>query len=168
MTRWSGAPRALLMVIALACGAGEAPAAGDKARGAYLARIMDCGGCHTPGALVGAPKENEPLSGGDVGFGIPKLGVFFPPNLTSDKTGLGDWSEADIVRAVRQGVRPDGRMLAPAMPWRSYAALTDQDAADLAAYLKSLPATARQVPGPFGPNDKVPAPYLGVIMPAGK
>jgi cytochrome c553 len=52
------------------------------------------------------------------------------------------------------------------MPWRSYAALTDQDAADLAAHLKSLRATTRKVPGPFGPNEKVSAPYFSVIMPA--
>jgi mono/diheme cytochrome c family protein len=144
-------------------------AADGQERGAYLAQIMDCGGCHTPGALIGQPKLDQPLSGGDVGFSIPGLGVFFPPNLTSDtKTGLGAWSKGDIVRAIREGMRPDGRMLSPAMPWRSYAALTDADAEALASYLKTLPAHARQVPGPFGQDAQVPAPYLSIIAPAAK
>ena len=48
-----------------------AHAEGNKERGAYLARIMDCGGCHTPGALAGKPNEKEPLSGSEIGFAIP-------------------------------------------------------------------------------------------------
>ncbi|MGB0085824.1 MAG: c-type cytochrome [Rhodomicrobiaceae bacterium] len=151
----------------LLCTVSAAHAGGDKTRGAYLARIMDCGGCHTPGAIAGKPNEQEPLSGSEVGFAIPELGVFYPPNLTPDKdTGLGKWSEADILRALRKGVRPDGRELAPIMPWRSFAALTDEDAGDLAAYLKSLPASVRKVPGPFGPGEKPTGPYLALIMPA--
>lgn len=134
-------------------------------RGAYLARIMDCGGCHTPGAMAGKPNEVMHLAGADVGFGVPGLGVFYPPNLTPDpETGLGGWSEAEIVRAVRTGQRPDGRELV-VMPWRSYAALTDEDAAALAAYLKSLPPKANQVPPPTGAEGKAPAPYLAVVVP---
>ncbi|MFO1048124.1 MAG: c-type cytochrome [Geminicoccaceae bacterium] len=140
-------------------------AAEPVSRGAYLARIMDCGGCHTPGAMAGKPDEAMHLAGADVGFGVPGLGVFYPPNLTPDReTGLGGWSEEEIVRAVRTGQRPDGRELV-VMPWRSYAALTDEDAGALAAYLKSLPATANHVPPPTGAQDKAPAPYLAVVMP---
>ena len=74
------------------------------------------------GALAGQPDPKLHLAGSNIGFGVPGLGVFYPPNLTPDReTGLGSWSEADIVRAVRQGVRPDGRELAPVMPWRNYA-----------------------------------------------
>ena len=51
------------------------------------------------------------------------------------------------------------------MPWRSYAALTDEDALAVAAYLKSLPPVRHAVPPPTGPEAKAPAPYLGVIMP---
>jgi mono/diheme cytochrome c family protein len=144
-----------------------APAAADDvARGAYLARLMDCGGCHTPGALLGKPDAARPLAGGDVGFEIPQLGIFYPPNLTPDaKNGLGAWSEADIVRALREGVRPDGRQLAPAMPWRSYAVIDERDAKALAAYLKSLPATPVTVPGPVGPSEPAPAPYLTLVVP---
>lgn len=139
----------------------------DIDKGAYLAQIMDCGGCHTPGALSGKPNPARHLAGGDIGFAIPDLGTFFPPNLTSDEeTGLGAWSAKDIVTAVRTGARPDGRLLAPVMPWHAYAALTDADAAALAVYIKSLPAVAHKVPGPFGPAEIATAPYLSVVAPA--
>lgn len=157
------------LISATLLGATAAAHAEDQiGRGQYLVGIMDCGGCHTGGALVGAPDPKLHLAGSDVGFGAPGLGVFYPPNLTSDQeTGLGTWSEADIVKAIRTGERPDGRELAPMMPWRSYAVLTDADAAAVAAYLKSLPPVRRQVPPPTGPSEKAPAPYLGVTMPAG-
>src|SRR3712207_9012000 len=61
-------------------------------------------------------------------FGISDLGLFCPPNLTPDhETGFGAWSEADIIRAIRKGERPDGRVLAPVMPWRNYAALRSEE-----------------------------------------
>ncbi len=146
--------------------AGAAAEEGLAARGEYLARIMDCTGCHTPGALAGQPDFDRYLAGSDIGFQIPGLGVFYPPNLTPDPaTGLGGWSEAEIIDAVRGGVRPDGRELAPIMPWPSYAALSDEDAKALAAFLKSLPAIARQTPGPFGPDEAPTAPYLAVVTP---
>lgn len=140
---------------------------GANARGEYLARIMDCGGCHTPGAMAGQPDEARNLAGSPVGFGIPDLGTFYPPNLTPDReTGLGAWTEAEIMRAVRTGVRPDGRVLAPAMPWRAYAALTDADARALARYLRSLPPVRHAVPRMAGAGETPPAPYLTVAVPA--
>lgn len=158
--------RALPLALAASCAAAAASAEGALERGAYLAAIMDCGGCHTEGALAGKPDPALTLAGSTIGFGAPGLGVFFPPNLTSDpETGLGGWSAEQIVDAVRTGVRPDGRMLAPMMPWRAYAALSDEDALALAAYLQSLPPVRHDVPGPFGADEKVPAPYLGVVFP---
>jgi len=144
----------------------HAQPAPPQSRGEYLARIMDCGGCHTGGALAGQPDPKLHLAGSTIGFGIPDLGIFYPPNLTSDReTGLGAWSEADFIRAVRQGVRPDGRTLSPVMPWMSYAALTDEDAQALAAYLKALPPVQNRVP-PMTPSGKpAPAPYLSVVVP---
>jgi mono/diheme cytochrome c family protein len=145
-----------------------APALADGliSRGEYLAHIMDCGGCHTPGALVGSPNVQRSLAGSDVGFRIPRLGIFYPPNLTPDpETGLGKWSTSDIVKAVRTGVRPDGRVLVPAMPYHSYSRLTDMDAQALAAYLKSLRPIRNQVPAIVGDSEKPTAPYLSVVMP---
>lgn len=154
---------ALLATVLMAT-ATAASAANPVTRGAYLATIMDCAGCHTSGALIGQPDPKSHLAGSDVGFGAPGLGIFYPPNLTPDQeTGLGGWSEGDIVTAVRTGVRPDGRELAPMMPWRSYAMLTDEDALALAAYLKSLPPVRHQAPPPTGPGEKAPGPYLSVV-----
>jgi mono/diheme cytochrome c family protein len=97
-------------------------------RGEYLVTIMDCTGCHTPGTFLGKPDMQRPLAGSEVGFQVPGLGIFYPPNLTPDpETGLGKWSEADIKKAVRTGVRPDGRQLVPVMPYHSYGRLTDTD-----------------------------------------
>lgn len=139
----------------------------DKVRrGEYLATIMDCGGCHTPGALAGQPDQTRHLGGSTIGFQIPNIGIFYPPNLTSDpETGLGAWSEKDIVTAVRTGVRPDGRVLVPVMPYHNYAKLTDSDAGALAAYLKGLKPIRHKAPSIAGPSEKAIAPYLTVIMP---
>lgn len=135
-------------------------------RGEYLAAIMDCGGCHTPGILLGKPDRARRLAGSEVGFHISGLGIFYPPNLTPDaETGLGSWSEQDIVKAVRTGVRPDGRQLAPAMPYQSYSTLTDADALALASYLKSLAPVRNQVPMLAGPSEKGTAPYLTLAVP---
>ena len=111
---------------------------------------MDCTGCHTRGALTGRPNPDLFLAGSEAGFHLPGLGYFYPPNLTPDlATGLGDWSEDDIVRAIRTGERPDGRMLAPIMPYHSYSALTDADARAVAAFLKSLaPVVFAEEPRP--------------------
>ena len=135
-------------------------------RGEYLVTIMDCTSCHTSGTFLRKPDMQRPLAGSEVGFQIPGLGIFYPPNLTPDpETGLGQWSEADIVKAVRTGVRPDGRQLVPIMLYHSYGKLTDGDARALATYLKSLKPVMNRVPGPVGVNEKPSAPYLTVVMP---
>src|SRR6185295_3099062 len=108
----------LIVAAGLLAGCKSAPAAAlapaSASRGEYLVRIMDCAGCHTPGALTGKPDFTRNLAGSTVGFRLPGAGVFYPPNLTPDPdTGLGRWSEAQIARAVRHGERPDGRRLMP-------------------------------------------------------
>ena len=140
--------------------AGHAGEAEQVTRGAYLAAIMDCTGCHTPRTPDFAPIAGMHLAGSEMGFDMGPLGIVWPPNLTSDATGLGAWSDDQIVTAIRTGQRPDGRILAPIMPWHSYAALTDADAAALVAYLRSLPPVAHSVPGPAGQGEAAPAPYL--------
>lgn len=157
---------AAALFIGIAAQAQTAAPAERLQRGEYLAAIMDCGGCHTPGILIGKPDMARKLAGSEVGFQIPGLGTFYPPNLTPDmETGLGSWSEQDIIKAVRTGARPDGRMLAPAMPYQSYSKLTDADALALASYFKSLPPVRHQVPKPVGPSEKATAPYLAVVAP---
>jgi mono/diheme cytochrome c family protein len=136
------------------------------ARGKYLASFGGCMDCHTPGYFFGKPDMARHLGGSEVGFEIPGLGVFHGPNLTPDKeTGLGNWTTDQIVKAIQQGVRPDGRVLAPIMPWRALANLTNTDALAIAAYLKSLPPIRNKVPGPFGPTEKPTSFVMKVVAP---
>jgi mono/diheme cytochrome c family protein len=149
---------------------GTAPTPGrDRAalveRGHYLVRIMDCAGCHTPGALAGKPDHARALAGSDVGFAYPG-GVLYPPNLTSDAdTGLGQWSDAQIAAAIRQGVGRDGRALVPIMPWPSYSALTPEDTAALIAYLRTVPPVRQPGPRLVRPGETPRRPYLTIVPP---
>src|ERR671925_274549 len=146
-----------ILAAGLAAATFIAPAASAESpveRGQYLAHIMDCGGCHHTGAFTPQPNLETPLAGADIGFEIPGMGVFYPPNLTPDEeTGLGKWSDAEIITAFTTGVRPDGRKLSPAMPWISYAHITPDDAAALVLYLRSLKPVKHKVPGPFAASD---------------
>jgi mono/diheme cytochrome c family protein len=138
-------------------------------RGKYLVAIAGCNDCHTPGYFFGKPEMNRYLGGSEVGFEIPGLGVFHGPNLTPDaETGLGNWSIGQIVTALQTGKRPDGRELAPIMPWRAFANLTKDDATAIAVFLKSLPPVKNKVPGPFGPNEKPTAFVMKVVPGEGK
>ena len=161
----SGLAAAMLVLLLPAFRTAYAADAGVE-RGQYLVTIEGCGDCHTPGSFFGHPDMAKFLGGSDVGFAIPGLGIFVPPNLTPDpQSGLGKWTNRQIVTALTTGVRPDGRILAPIMPWRWLAHLTPADANAIAAYLKSLPPVQHQVPGPFGPNEK-PSVAVMVVVPA--
>jgi mono/diheme cytochrome c family protein len=147
-----------------ACGADS-----EIERGKYLVGLAGCNDCHTPGYFFGKPDMKRYLGGSEVGFEIPNLGVFHGPNLTQDKeTGLGTWSDEQIVAAIRTGVRPDGRILAPIMPWRAFASLTDADAKAIVAYLKSLPLVENKVPGPFGPDGAATSFVMKIVPPSAK
>jgi len=153
---------------ALAAASG-ARADAQTERGKYLVSLGGCNDCHTPGYFLGKPDFERRLSGSEVGFELPGLGVFHGPNLTPDKeTGLGNWTAEQIVAAIRKGERPDGRELAPIMPWRGLFVLTDADALAVAAYLKSLPPVKNKVPGPFGPNETPTSFVMKIVPPATK
>lgn len=157
---------ASMLMAWLMAGAFPAYAAGDAERGKYLVTIMGCGDCHTPGYFLGKPDFSHPLSGSDVGFELPEAGIHWGPNLTPDpETGLGQWSDKDIITAFRTGLRPDGRLLVPVMPYGDFAALTDQDARAIVAYLRTLQPVRHAVPGPTKPGDKASAPYMTVVLP---
>jgi mono/diheme cytochrome c family protein len=137
-------------------------------RGKYLATIGDCTDCHTPGYFFGQPDMTRYLGGSDIGFHVPNMGIFVGPNLTSDKeTGLGSWTDEQIATALTTGVRPDGRILAPIMPWRALAHLSKPDLAALVAYLRSLPPVSHKVPGPFGSDDTSTVPVMKLTFPSG-
>ena len=135
-------------------------------RGKYLVTLASCNDCHTPGYFFGKPDMSRFLGGSEVGFEIPGLGVFHGPNLTPDReTGLGQWSTEEIVAAITKGVRPDGRMLAPIMPWHAFANLTRQDVLAMAAFLQSLPPVKNKVPGPFGPSETPTSFVMKIVQP---
>ncbi|MFK3797902.1 c-type cytochrome [Pseudomonas sp. NPDC088444] len=95
-------------------------------RGEYLARAGDCMACHTV-------KGGEPYAGG-LGLETP-IGAVYATNITPDPVhGIGAYTLEDFDKAVRHGIRRDGSSLYPAMPFPSYAKVSDQDIADLYAY----------------------------------
>lgn len=149
---------------------GAAAAAKDNAddriaKGKYLVTIMGCNDCHTPGTFYGAPDMERFLSGSELGW-VGPWGVVYAANLTpDDETGLGQWTPEQIAKAIRSGNRPDGRQLAPAMPWLNYSALTDSDVLAIAAYLKTLKPVKHAVPKPVEPGGKVEGPVLAFPPP---
>ncbi|HEX2138952.1 MAG TPA: cytochrome c [Woeseiaceae bacterium] len=144
---------------------GRADDSDAVARGKYLVTIMDCIGCHTDGYLVGKPDPDRYLAGSSIGFGGPD-GIVYPSNLTSHReNGIGAWSDEEIIAAIRAGQRPDGRTLAPVMPWPNYASLTDGDARAIVAYLRTVPANDYRPPRPVAAGQKAPSPYM-VVRPA--
>lgn len=167
MVTWQRLLVCVLCVAALGVPMGSAIGAGDRIeRGRYLVQFGGCNDCHTPGYFFGKPDASRYLAGSEVGFEISNVGVFYGPNLTPDvETGLGGWSEAEIVAAIQTGKRPDGRELAPIMPWPAFAKLTAEDAAAIAAYLKSLPPVKNKVPGPFGPGEKATSFVMRIVPP---
>jgi cytochrome c553 len=123
-------------------------------RGSYLVNTIGaCGNCHardtafnrTPDLAGGAEEDAE-------------VGHIVMPNITSDlETGIGKWTDAEIVVALRDGKRPDGSIIGPPMPIPVYRQMSDHDAEAIAAYLLSLkpirnPLTRSQYKVPLPPN----------------
>lgn len=142
-----GSVIAVLVAAAVVLGAGprevasrsaaaSVPAGPEQiARGAYLATLGNCAGCHTrPGG--------EPYAGGR---GLPTpFGTVYAGNLTpDDTTGLGRWSADDFWRALHEGRSRDGRHLVPAFPYASFTHVVRDDSDALFAYLRSLPPVQR-------------------------
>jgi mono/diheme cytochrome c family protein len=132
---------------ALLAAAALAPAAAQPTleRGRYLMHsIVACGNCHTP------QGPNGPLAGKELAGGLPfeeKPFTAYASNITPDKeTGVGRWTDAQLVTAIREGRRPDGTLIGPPMPIGLYRGISDSDVAAIVAYLKSVPAVRNPVP----------------------
>jgi len=129
--------RAAAFALALGAAIGSASAQGDAKRGEYLAKAGGCVGCHTE-----EKKDAAPFAGGRA-LKTP-FGTFYGPNITPHpQAGIGRWTEADFVRAMREGVRPDGASYFPAFPYPSFTKISDGDLRDLWAYLRTLPQSSR-------------------------
>lgn len=108
-------------------------------RGAYLMRgIVACGNCHTPKGPGGVPSANMEMAGG-FEVKLPHVGTAIAPNITPDKeTGIGRWTDQQIITAIREGKRPDGTTIGPPMPIGMYRNMSDRDVRAIIAYLRSL------------------------------
>ncbi len=116
-------------------------------RGDYLVNtIMTCGNCHSPKGPKG-DIAGKHFSGG-LSWDEPPFKVT-APNITQDKeTGIGTWSDADIEKLLRKGVRPNGEPIAPIMPTGFYGIITDHDMKAIVAYLHTLKPIKNKVPDP--------------------
>lgn len=139
-----------LMGLALGLGLiGTAHAQSDLVkRGDYLVNtIMTCGNCHTPKGPTGDIMDKA-FSGG-LSWDEPPFKVT-APNITQDKeTGIGNWSDADIKKLLRTGMRPNGVQIAEVMPTSFYGIVTDRDMDAIVAYLRTLKPIQNKVPDPI-------------------
>jgi mono/diheme cytochrome c family protein len=119
-------------------------------RGGYLVNgVLTCGTCHTPRGPGGVLAMDKQLSGGPQEWDTPAFKVK-GANITPDReTGIGSWSEADIKRALVDGVRPNGTHMAPIMPYGFYKVFTTADLDAIVAYLRSVPAVSNKVQAPL-------------------
>jgi mono/diheme cytochrome c family protein len=107
-------------------------------RGTYLMNsIVACGNCHTPKGPNGKAIEGKELSGGDP-IDSPVFHAV-PANITPDKaTGIGNWTDDQIINAIRNGKRADGTIIGPPMPIAFYRDMSDTDVKAIVAYLRSV------------------------------
>jgi mono/diheme cytochrome c family protein len=118
------------------------------ARGEYLYKwSLDCSGCH---GSQGSHSPEEPQAGGlefdMTGIG-PGFGFVYAANLTPDpETGIGAWSDGELVRALREGLDREGHILFPIMEAELWRGLSDEDVLALVAYMRSLPPVRNEVP----------------------
>ncbi len=126
------------------------PRSADLENGRILFHAGGCASCHA------IPKQEDKSR---LGGGLPlpsAFGTFYAPNISSDPTdGIGQWTEAQFVTALKEGTSPSGEHLYPAFPYTSYRQVAVDDLRDLFAYLKTLPAVAgrtpdHQLPFPLG------------------
>lgn len=150
-------------------------------RGKYLVTSIGCADCHSPKRISAQGPEEIPelkLSGHQQGQELPAFdqetlkngwilfsgdftaavgpwGVSFAANLTSDETGIGNWSYEQFETAIRKGKykgMENGRDMLPPMPWPAYAHLSDEDLKAMFTYLQSTEPIQNAVPAPIPPE----------------
>ena len=174
---------ALVVTAIIACNSDKSPPISQDSlisRGRYLVTVMVCNDCHSPKKMGPMGPEIDTArmlsghpSGSPVAKADPKLldswilfnqdltafvgpwGTSFAANLTSDETGIGNWSEAQFFKAIREGKykgMDNTRPLLPPMPWPMYTNASDEDLRAIFAYLKSTPPVENRVPAPVPPG----------------
>jgi mono/diheme cytochrome c family protein len=105
------------------------------ARGKYVFALAGGCGCHT--------AKDGPVNAGGRALKTP-YGTFYGTNITPDPVhGVGNWTDQQLIDAIRLGIRPDGSAMSPVMPYPAFNEMSNQDVTDLVAYLRSLPPVAR-------------------------
>ncbi len=124
----------------------QAQAPGSVERGKYLMEgVVACGNCHFARGPQGQPLAEKGLSGGML-FDEPPFKAY-ASNITPDaETGIGKWTDAQLAKAIREGVRPDKSVIGPPMPVEFYRHLSDDDLKAIIAYLRAQPAVKNAVP----------------------
>src|SRR5262245_28127371 len=135
-----------VMTLCLATAAGGTAAAQTPVeRGRYLVEVLGaCGNCHTPKGPTGdLPGMN--LAGG---FRLDdSFGTWVTPNITPEpETGIGRWTDDEVIRAIREGRGRDGKTLGPPMPYDLYRRLADSDVKAMVAYLRTVTPVRNVVP----------------------
>jgi mono/diheme cytochrome c family protein len=130
----------------VARGADKMASGASVSTGEYVARAADCMSCHT-----GSP--DKPFAGG---YAVKSpVGIIYGSNITPDaQTGIGNWTEGDFERALRQGIRKDGAHLYPAMPYMDYTKMSAADMDALWKYIHGLRPIRNEVP-----KNTVPFPF---------
>jgi mono/diheme cytochrome c family protein len=116
------------------------------ARGDYLVNsIVACGNCHTP-RNPDATSITEMHLAGALQVERAEF-TAYAPNITQDReTGIGAWTDEEIIRAIREGVRRDGTIIGPPMPIGSYREMSDTDVRAIVAYLRTVPPIQNSLP----------------------
>jgi len=137
------------------------------ARGEYLVEaVVGCGICHTPGPqggalyLEGDPMEEKHLAGAKMED--PDI-TAYSANITQDvETGIGSWTDGEIIRAIREGVNKGGKVLFPLMPYVDFKDMSDNDVRAIVAYLRTVPPVKNKVPEPRAQRVAFP---LNILIP---
>jgi hypothetical protein len=151
-------------------------------RGKYLVEIMGCHDCHSPkqmgpngpyldperilsGYPADRPLPPQPVShegwallNMDLTAAVGPWGTTFAANITSDESGIGNWTEEQFERALKKGLykgSEGSRPLLPPMPWQNYVNMSKEDVSAVFAYLKSTKPVANVVPAPIPPAGPV-------------
>jgi len=145
-------------------GEGGAPVDPEVARGEYLVNVVSvCTDCHTPRNPDGSPDFDNFLAGVecfiDADPADDEVGCLSSRNLTNHETGLENRSDEEIKNMFLSGLRPNGEVLHPIMPYWSYGNMTEEDADAIVAYLRTIPGVEHELP----PNQ---APFLAPEQPA--
>lgn len=115
-------------------------------RGTYLMKsIVACGNCHTPKTAKGMPDKAREFAGSLVAD--EKIMTAYAPNISMDKkTGIGNWTDKQIISAIREGKRPDGSLIGPPMPIHLYSRMSDTDVKALLAYMRNVKPVTNTTP----------------------